>query len=381
MATVRERTTAGGNRSFAVLFRHNGKQRSRTFDNRRAAERFAKLVDAIGPTAALERAEVAAGALTLDELAGRFFDWKAVRVRSDRTVADYRRDYANWISPALGQRVAAGITEADVQALVDSMTGRLAPKSVLDRHALLHGIYRWATAPSRRLVPHNPVVGTDLPKARKSRPKGLRPAEWQAIYAALRQIDPHAADLAAFLLATGWRWSEGAALSAYDVEDTGTVMHVTMGQVLRRNAAGQLVIVAEAKSDAGLRRIKLDAETAQMVRRRLDRVIGNDLVFTNRTGRQWHYGNFLTRAWHKACQAAGFTKPYPGPHSMRHTHVAWMMAGGKVSLAEMQRRIGHETISTTIDVYGRMIDDVSVEALEAFAALRGSPLRALPSGG
>ena len=146
----------------------------------------------------------------------------------------------------------------------------LGANTVGDRHALLHSIYAYAVAPSRKLAAHNPCVGTDLPKRHKQPPKALMPAEWQALYAALRQIDPHAADLCLFLLASGWRWSEAAALSITEVEDFGDDLYVTMGHVVRRNAHNEFTIVEDAKSTAGLRRTRLDLGAAAMVRRRVE---------------------------------------------------------------------------------------------------------------
>jgi integrase len=390
MRKVEAHPTQGGRTTYKVRFRDNrispktGKrlQASETFDTKTDAMRFAGLLDAgMDAHAAIRQLDLERGHThtTLDTLAEQFFTWKATRVRSDRTVADYRRDYTNWIRPNLGSRAVDGITERDVQSLVDGMAARLSPKSVADRHAILHGIFAWAIAPSRRLVEHNPCIGTDLPKRVKSQPKGLRPAEWQALYAALVKIDPDGADLALFLLATGWRISEAAALSVFDVEDTGTTLHVNMGRVVRRNAAGEHVIVEDAKSAAGIRRIQLDRETADMVRRRIDRnatvrrattLPNAELVFTTAKGSQWHSSNFNQRIWKPAVRAAGLSR-HPTPHWLRHTSVAWLVMSGKVSLPEIQRRIGHEHISTTIDVYGRLIEDVSTDALEAFAAIRG----------
>lgn len=48
------------------------------------------------------------------------------------------------------------------------------------------------------------------------------------------------------------------------------------------------------------------------------------------------------------------------------------MAMSGASLPELQSRIGHESIKTTIDVYGRMLTDVSPTALKGFAAMRGA---------
>lgn len=283
-----------GRISYRVRFHHNGQNCSESFDVLKEAEEFCSDIKSRDSRYALRilhdsRVEATS---SIDALAAAFFTWKATRVRSDRTVADYRRDYRNWIAPTFGARAAGSVDEKDIQTWVDTMTSKLSAKSVVDRHALLHSIYAYALAPSRRLVETNPCIGTELPKRRKGQPKGLKPAEWAALYAALTLIDKDAADLALFLLATGWRWSEGAALSAYDVWTEGGSTYVTVSHIVRRNAAGQHAVVEDTKSDAGQRRIAVDADCAAMLARRLDRVTGDGLVFTTGSGAQLHYSNF-----------------------------------------------------------------------------------------
>lgn len=375
MPTPKKYVAKNGKVTWHVRFRHNGRHCQERFDTQREAKIFCSDIetrDAAYALRVLHETE-AEGTQTLDAIAEQFFDWKTTRVRSDRTVADYRRDYRRWIAPTLGQRRMGGIDERDVQAWVDSMHGQLEPKTIVDRHALLHQIYVFALHPSRRLVDHNPCIGTELPKRQKKPPKGLHPNEWAALHAALTQIDQDGADLALFLLASGWRISEAAAVTAWDVEDYGTAMFVSMGHVLRRNAAGQHVVVDEGKGEASLRRIQLDTHAAAMVRRRLENVRDGGLVFTTKTGAQWHTDNFRSRIWRPAVKAANLSRK-PTPHWLRHTAVFWLGRAG-ATLPELQSRIGHASIKTTLDVYGSMLQDVSPAALEGFGAMRGEPRR------
>lgn len=309
------------------------------------------------------------GGVTVAELAQQWLTWKARDVEA-RTIADYRRDFDNWVDPFFGDRAAAYVTELDVQEWVDRHLAQLSPKSVADRHALLHGIFKWAATKKRALVPHNPCLETDLPKRRKSPPKGLTIPEWHRLKAAFYEVDVDAADLALFMASTGWRIGEATAVTVQGVED-GDPMFVTMWQVNRKGVG----IAAGGKSAAAARRIKVSAECAAMVRRRMVGKAPSDLVFTNPHSPLgvWEPSTFRNRWWRKAVERAGLADRAPTPHWLRHTHVMLCHAAG-MTLAEIQRRVGHEDIKTTIGVYGRMIDDADEETMEKLDRLLAGDL-------
>jgi len=370
MASIRERTTRAGEHTWSVLFRHGSRQTSLTFETAKAAERFMGLVDLLGPDRAIEslRSDVPDDRLTVDELATRFLEWKTRDV-TVRTMTDYRRDYANWIKPWFGHRAAESIDEGDVQRLVDHMAGRLSPKSVADRHMLMHSMFQFGKAKSRGLVTHNPCLETELPKRVRKPPKGTTVPEFAAIVAAAeaRNIDAH--DLILFLGETGWRFSEGTALDVGHVEDDGLDVWVTVGQVFRIDGTGRQVLsVDEAKSYAGFRRIRLFRASAAVVRRRLVGKAPGDLVFTNSRGRYWNQNTFLRETWPRIVADAQLGDRKPTPHWLRHMHVAVLSAAGAPP-QEIQRRIGHESIQTTINVYGGMIGDVSDTVVENASAI------------
>lgn len=360
MASVRERVSSDGEVAHQVLYRVGRKQRSKTFTSAKSAARLKTLMDTLGVERGLVAfaEEVPSRALgpTLDEVAAQWFDWRERRRDlTPRALADYRRDYHNWISPFFGHREAAAVSELDVQTWVDRDLTRLSPKTVADRHALLHGIYAWASQRKRGIVPANPCLETDLPKRVKKPPKGLTLPEWASLKDAFYRIDADAADLALFMASTGWRIGEATGLRVGAVDDSGPHMYVTVTHVNRKGEG----VVEGAKSAAGFRRIRMLDDCAAMLRRR---VIGrgvNQLVFTNPHSplEIWEPSTFRKRWWSKAVADAGLADRKPTPHWLRHTHVLLCHAAG-MSLAEIQRRLGHEDIKTTINVYGRMIDDM-----------------------
>ncbi|WP_078505512.1 site-specific integrase [Streptomyces violaceusniger] len=80
-----------------------------------------------------------------------------------------------------------------------------------------------------------------------------------------------------------------------------------------------------------------------------------DLIFTAPGGGSWHSGFVFAHRWKPALDAAnagGLTKR-PRVHDLRHTHASWLIAG-KVPLPVMQGRLGHESITTTVDRYGHL---------------------------
>lgn len=380
MASVRERVSDSGVTSFQVQYRHQGRQQSRTFSQRKPAEDLALLMNQLGVARALkvmaESDPRRKRGITLDEVAEKWFAFKA-RDLSKRGLEDYRRDYRNWIQPFFGQHEAASIDELDVQEWVDRDLTPLDAKTIASRHALLHGMMKWAAAKKRGLIPHNPCTETDLPKRSKKPPKGLRLPEWAALLEAAYRINPDAADLILFMGSTGWRIGEATALQVGAVDDTGSTMYVDVSHVNRKGEG----LVEGAKSDAGFRRIRMFPECAAMLRRRIVGKGPGDLVFTNPqspTG-LWEPSTFRNRWWKKAVVAAGLEQRKPTPHWLRHTHVFICHAAG-MPLPEIQRRIGHADIRTTINVYGRLIDDTSDEVADRADALLSGRVPAVVQG-
>jgi len=374
MASIRERTLSNGERTFQVLYRHGKRQPSMSFTDRESAETVAAMITKFGPDRALKMlaSEAAPDSLTVDQLADKFLEWKAPDV-TERTLKDYRRDVDNWIRPWLGHRAADSVDEVDVQEWVEHMRGKLEPKSIAGRHMLLNSMYQFGRARSRRLVEHNPCLETQLPARTKKPPKGMTVPAFTAVLSHAKKRNSDAHDLILFLGETGWRFSEATALAVAYVEDLGPgQLWVTVGGVTRLDASGrQYLATDEAKTYAAFRRIRMLPETEAMIRRRLVGRGPGDLLFTNGRGRQWNQNTFLRETWPKILTDAGLWKgprKSPTPHWLRHMHVAVCAAAG-VPMHEIQRRIGHDHYSTTVDVYGGLIGDMSDDAMSKAAAL------------
>lgn len=371
MASVRERTASGGEVVWQVLYRHGKRQTSKTFKDQKKAEKFRALVNLLDPDKAL--AELFGGdrpnRLTVEQLAEKFLEWKkdGTKKVTVRTLADYRRDTANYILPWFGHLPAEAVDEVAVQKWVDHMSKTLSAKSVADRHMLLHSMYEYGAARSRRLVDHNPCKETDLPVAGRKRPKGTKVPEWRRILDVAAKRNPDARDLILFLGTVGWRFSEGIALPAGNVEEDGDGrLWVDMTQVFRIVENRQALTPEAAKTYAGFRRVPVPStECAAMLRRRTVGKAPGDLVFTNSRGNHWNQHTFLRDTWPGLLKAADLwqgPRKSPTPHWLRHMAVAVLAAAGAAA-EDIQRYIGHGELSTTMGTYGGMIGGLRREVL------------------
>jgi len=102
----------------------------------------------------------------------------------------------------------------------------------------------------------------------------------------------------------------------------------------------------------------------------------DDIVFISPTGLAIHNSDFYERVWQplqRDLQASGIAPFWF--HDLRHSHVAWLIAGG-APLPHIQARLGHESITTTIDTYGHLLpagDELISEIIET--ALTGGRIR------
>jgi integrase len=74
-------------------------------------------------------------------------------------------------------------------------------------------------------------------------------------------------------------------------------------------------------------------------------------VFPAPEGGHLSYSGFRSRFWVPAVQRAGFEQVTP--HALRHTAAAIMIDQGADPL-QVQKRLGHKDISTTLRIYGHL---------------------------
>ncbi|MEU1115641.1 MULTISPECIES: site-specific integrase [unclassified Streptomyces] len=208
----------------------------------------------------------------------------------------------------------------------------------------------------------NPCKKTSLPRQDEATDEEmvfLEHDEYARISFELRAIDPDAADLADFLVGTGMRWGEATALQKRDINWTTGKVNV---QRAWKRQEDNTFRIGPPKTRKARRLMKVSEEHLAMLRRQVAGLGPDDFVFRGGQGKAWRHSNFYHRKWERALAEAikkGLGKR-PRIHDLRHTHVAWLIAEN-INPAAIQARLGHESITTTIDRYGHLLNNLDDE--------------------
>jgi integrase len=171
-------------------------------------------------------------------------------------------------------------------------------------------------------------------------------------------------------LFTGMRRSELLALRWSDVDFIYCQLYVNRG--LHRLKDGSYVFT-EPKAARSRRTIALSPSTILLLqqhkeKQRLDKTLlgipptDNDLVFSTPEGKPIR-PNTITRAWTTLAARCGLK--VIRFHDARHTHASLMLKQG-VHPKIVQERLGHATISVTLDTYSHVAPGLQAAAAEGF---------------
>ncbi|MFC8276235.1 tyrosine-type recombinase/integrase [Streptomyces sp. NPDC057271] len=260
---------------------------------------------------------------------------------------------------------------------------KMSPKTIRNLHGLLSSILNEAVQAEPPLRARNPCERTVLPRADDGGTAGddediefLTPQEVAGIRAhfTLRQ-DQLMLDVK---YGTGTRYSEITALAPFCVLDAGTArVRLQVHRAWKKDGNGGYYI-GMPKSKRGRRTIRVSATVVEALEelRRVEQLEDDGLFFTGDEGQRLHYSTFGDR-WQRAvrkAKKAGVLPVYknPTPHDLRHSHAAALISAGH-PLTYVQRRLGHESIKTTSDLYGHLLPEADDDAMETIeSALAGS---------
>ncbi len=238
-------------------------------------------------------------------------------------------------------------------------------------HAILH--HALAQALKWGLVTRNPADAVDKPKLGHEEMKVLNAEQVRALLNAAKGERLEA--LYYLAVTTGLRQGELLGLRWSDLDwKTGKLQVQRQLQYI----AGQGRVFSEPKSAAGRRSISLGSATLERLRehresqelRRLfagDRWQENDLIFPSTIGTSIEPRNLL-RHFKSLLAKAGL--PEIRFHDLRHTAATLMLQQG-VHPKVVQERLGHSSITLTLDTYSHVLPGLQEDVAEKLDALFG----------
>ncbi|MGV9666911.1 tyrosine-type recombinase/integrase [Nocardia niigatensis] len=369
MSSVRVRTRADKSTYTQILYRHNEKQTSQSFEDHATALRWKKLLDQVGPDEALRvlEAQIGAAANSVPLLG----DWLPTYIglltaAEDGTIDRYRAMVRNDFGEDLLQLPLSALTETHVANWVNSQKAAgSSGKTIANKHGFLAGAMKAAV--DKRLVTANPCANTKLPKWDPPVMTFLKSDEFRAI---LDEMPKRWRGLTLFLVTSGCRFSEATALNIADIDSREQTCRIDKAWKDTRAKGGERWKIGHPKTRKSIRTINLAPEVFEY----LDLSRGaREFLFLNTRGKAVGTGSYYHNVWKPAVERAGAALHGKSPrvHDLRHTCASWMIAA-RVPLPVIQDHLGHESITTTIHTYGHLDRSAHVNAASAISnALAG----------
>lgn len=293
---------------------------------------------------------------------------------SPETAQVYEIIATRHLMPAIGKVSIQQLTPERIQAYyADKLAngrrdgqGGLSPRTVRHHHRLLHVVL--GSAVKWRILQRNPADLVDPPKYRQ---KEMQTFDQNGLGVFLESINgTEYYPLFYTLLFTGARRAEVLALRWQDID-------LDFGQVSINRSLHHLndrsFVFQQPKTEKSRRLVALPPSASIVLRRHRDNqraqrlmtnrpVTESDLVFAHWDGTPL-LPHSITQAWSRLAKKAGYA--HIRLHDARHSHASLMLAQG-VHPKIVSERLGHSSVSMTLDVYSHILPGLQEAAARAF---------------
>ena len=293
------------------------------------------------------------------------------------TKINVKRILKNHVLPLFGAYKLNKLTTPLIQSIVNKLADKtnkgeegafLYYDSI---HALNKRILQYGV--TMQAIPSNPARDVVLPrntqKAKRQKVKHFDNEELKKFLGYLDNLDLnkfrycYENTLYKFLLATGCRIDEALALSWSDIDLDNSVVHITKTLNYKQETNSP-------KSKASYRDLDIDQATVSMLKAykvrqiqeawklgRTETVVFSDFIheYPNNRTLQTRLRTHFKRA---NVTNIGF-------HGFRHTHASLLLNSG-IPYKELQHRLGHSTLSMTMDIYSHLSKESAKKAVSFY---------------
>ncbi len=287
-----------------------------------------------------------------DDRPTRFADvatlWLSLQVHRQASVEVFDTLLRNHVLPAFADRDVRTMRRSDVQAWVADRAKVLAPASVEVAYCALAGICTLAEADG--LIGRSPCVDIRLPRIERT---PVVPPSIDEVDALAEAVPDRYCAVVLLAAGTGLRQGECFGLSRDRIDDDAA--HITVDRQLYTPTQGP-PYVAPPKTRASYRRVPLPASVAEVLEEHQRRFPPHrdGFLFTNGRGALPRRNSF-GEMWRNAVRRAGLTRMVHF-HDLRHFYASLLIHHGE-SVKVVQARLGHASVTETLDTYAHLWPD------------------------
>ncbi|WP_420222902.1 tyrosine-type recombinase/integrase [Pediococcus acidilactici] len=288
-----------------------------------------------------------------------FYDWYLTYKEpsvTNRTKATYLQLYNVLKKSLLAKKPVGEITRKDYQRFINVFGKKHAKSTVTKFNSLIHACVKDALYD--KAIEKDFVYGVSMVfnKSKTRKIDYLNIDEMNTLSTYLRSsLNKHFTSKYMILTAiyTGARLGEIQALTWKDINTTFNSISI------RRSWNDEAQKFQPTKNESSVRIIKINDDLAQLLKQ-LKPKSSNTKIFTNQYGTV-PSSSAVNKTLRESLAHCGIDKPSFHFHSLRHTHVAYLLSEN-VDLFIISKRLGHSDISTTSRVYSYLIDEYKQKA-------------------
>lgn len=325
----------------------------------------------------VKRGLVADGKQTFEEYLSYYIQYKESRGMKPTTISLYNSLAERLINPRIGYIKLKDLGPKHLNELYNALSadglrrggGQLSAKTRLEVHRLIHAALGQAV--KEGAVISNVADKVDPPRREEKEPVFYEPETVEKILAASENEPEQWRMLILFLLASGCRRGEALGLMWKDVDKTNNRVYIHKNLTYTKEKGPFL---DSPKTKKSVRFITLPvevmnalyhhkAEQAQVKLRVGQYYNDKDFVFARENGDPLHpcsVTSYMTKFSKK------YDLPKMNPHGFRHTAASMLIFKG-FNPVEVSKRLGHDDVSTTLDIYSHVFDDADSRAADAIA--------------
>ncbi|AGB42060.1 site-specific recombinase XerD [Halobacteroides halobius DSM 5150] len=246
----------------------------------------------------------------------------------------------------------------------DGKEGGLSKRTVQYHHRVLSKALKHAV--KWRIIDNNPAEVIEAPSPDTPEIKALTHDQTKRL---LNVAKDWIHDIIYIALYTGMRRSEVLALRWQDIDFKEQKLQVKQAVT---NPVGKGLIFRKPKTDSSIRPIDVDEDIIEILKRRKKEQQENQLKFGDKYNNEYNLvfckptgepmrPQTVTRNFNRVAKKAELSQFRL--HDLRHTHATLMLQAG-VHPKIVQERLGHSTISQTLDTYSHVIPSMQKEAVQ-----------------